>query len=613
MEMNSVGSAQPTLRTLVSYSGSTTSVTEIKHDMYAEHLLNNLHGDRSMETCDVIIKTKENTSIFAHSAILRPTNIYFRKNLDFRLCKAGRYTIDLSHLSATALQDIIDYLYTGQFNIVNKKFLSMVLTLKELEMEEIIDQCMEKLKTSLSDKNVFDILEQSTGDIGVLNSVAMTYIEDNFKTLYKNDRILRLNWESFHKILSSDRLNVENEDKVYQLALAWVAKDDIGRKPHVTEICSKIRIPFMTDYGLQNMVCNKNILTSNEEFYNNIETLLGNPAALQVPFYQRVNDKMGKIFVFGGYLNRSHITTTMEVYNRRTGAWETIEEMNMTSTPPSIYSATMTSVAVDNKIYIAGGQSDSGTRLDTTFVFDGILSIWASLQEMPTVRVKSAAARFGNFLYVSGGQKDRHTMNEVIRLNIHRDLWETVNPMIHARHSHGMVTAGQKIFAVGGDSGTGPVATAEVFDKGTGQWSEIASMSNARFGCQLVAIKSQVYVTGGWNGRRALHECEKYNEENDSWGYISPMATRRYGHMAVSFGSKIYVLGGQQSGPWTAITGAGARKMSTHQGPGMGKPLNVQHEDAIASVEYYDAVENVWTRAPDMGNARAWAAVGAVM
>ena len=65
--------------------------------------------------------------------------------------------------------------------------------------------------------------------------------------------------------------------------------------------------------------------------------------------------------------------------------------------------------------YVPGGQSDSGTRLDTTFVFDGILSIWASIKEMPTVRVKSAAARFGNYLYVTGGQKDRHTMNEVIR------------------------------------------------------------------------------------------------------------------------------------------------------------------------------------------------------
>ena len=33
------------------------------------------------------------------------------------------------------------------------------------------DQCMEKLKTSLSDKNVFDILEQSTGDIGMWHLV----------------------------------------------------------------------------------------------------------------------------------------------------------------------------------------------------------------------------------------------------------------------------------------------------------------------------------------------------------------------------------------------------------------------------------------------------------
>lgn len=565
---------------------STTSVTEIKHDMYAEHLLNNLHGERSAETCDVVIKTKDNIPIYAHSAILRQTNLYFKKKLEFSHCKTGKYSIDLSHLSGSALQDIIDYLYTGQFNIVNKKFLSMVLTLKELEMEEIIDQCMDKLKTTLSDKNVFDILEQTSGDMGILTSVAMTYIEDNFKTLYKNERILRLNWESFHQILSSDRLNVENEDKVYQLALSWLERDDISRKQYVAEICASIRIPFITDYGLQNMICNKNTLTSDEKFYNDVETLLGNPASAKLSrHYQRVNDKMGKIFVFGGFLNRSQITTTMEVFNRKTQTWEGSEELSTTNTPPSIYSTSLTAVSSDNKIYIAGGQGEEGVRLDSTFVFDGILSIWASIKEMPTVRVKAASARWGNFLYVSGGQKDRHTMNEVIKLNIHRDVWEKEAPMIHARHSHGMVNAGNLIFVAGGDSGTGPSATAEMFNPDTEQWTEIANMSNARYGCQLVAIKSQVYVTGGWNGRRALHECEKYNSENDRWGYISPMTTRRYGHMSTSFGSKIYVLGGQQ----------------------------VQHEDAIVSVECYDSVDNTWTRTQDMGNARAWAAVGSVL
>ena len=56
----------------------------------------------------------------------------------------------------------------------------------------------------------------------------MTYIEDNFKTLYKSDRILRLNWDSFHQILSSDRLNVENEDKVGNSAFNFksVISDD---------------------------------------------------------------------------------------------------------------------------------------------------------------------------------------------------------------------------------------------------------------------------------------------------------------------------------------------------------------------------------------------------
>ena len=63
----------------------------------------------------------------------------------------------------------------------------------------------------------------------------------------------------------------------------------------------------------------------------------------------------------------------------------------------------------------SGGQSEDSTRQDSTFVFDGILSIWASIKEMPTVRIRAAAAKHGNYLYVSGGQKDRHTLDEVIR------------------------------------------------------------------------------------------------------------------------------------------------------------------------------------------------------
>ena len=52
--------------------------------------------------------------------------------------------------------------------------------------------------------------------------------------------------------------------------------------------------------------------------------------------------------------------------------------------------------------------------------------------------------------------------------------------MINRRHSHGMVTAGQKIYVAGGENGNTPLDTAEVYDPETKQWTQIASMSNAR-------------------------------------------------------------------------------------------------------------------------------------
>lgn len=182
--------------------------------MYAEHLLNALHADRNIDSCDVIIHTKEGTPIYAHSAILRQSNVYFKKNLNQSIFENGKYEVNLTQFSYYTFQDIIDYLYTGQFNIVNKKFLSLVHTLKELEMDDIIDQCMDKLKSSLTAANVFDILEETRQDLGMLTNVAMDFIEDNFKILCKSERINKLKWESVKQILSSDRLNVENEDKV---------------------------------------------------------------------------------------------------------------------------------------------------------------------------------------------------------------------------------------------------------------------------------------------------------------------------------------------------------------------------------------------------------------
>ena len=44
---------------------------------------------RSADTCDVILNTKENVPIYAHSAILRQANTFFRKTLSFGFIAAN--------------------------------------------------------------------------------------------------------------------------------------------------------------------------------------------------------------------------------------------------------------------------------------------------------------------------------------------------------------------------------------------------------------------------------------------------------------------------------------------------------------------------------------------
>ena len=127
---------------------------------------------------------------------------------------------------------------------------------------------------------------------------------------------------------------------------------------------------------------------------------------------------------------------------------EEITELLQSSTTSMVFKMRWIISTSNSTVHYSGGQNEEGQRLDGILVFDGILSIWGSTKDMPTVnrpanyltifnkkraiyiisytffpcvsqpvqvRIRAAAAQLGRYLYVAGGQKDRHTLNEVIR------------------------------------------------------------------------------------------------------------------------------------------------------------------------------------------------------
>jgi N-acetylneuraminic acid mutarotase len=139
---------------------------------------------------------------------------------------------------------------------------------------------------------------------------------------------------------------------------------------------------------------------------------------------------------------------------------------------------------------------------------------------------------------------------------------------------------------VGGQSGTGVLASAEVFDPAAGAWAPAAAMGTARHGHAAVTLPDgRILVTGGSGVRPgqedgALASAELFHPDTGTWTAATPMGDARTGHRAVVLGDgRVLVIGG------AVPTGNG-------------------REEALAHCELYDPGQDQWTPTGTLSQAR---------
>jgi|RhiMetdeSRZDD1v2_1073273.scaffolds.fasta_scaffold24267_5 hypothetical protein len=102
-----------------------------------------------------------------------------------------------------------------------------------------------------------------------------------------------------------------------------------------------------------------------------------------------------------------------------------------------------------------------------------------------------------------------------------------------------------KVLVVGGNNGTGPVSSAELYNPTTGMWSITASLNTARYGHTATLLQDgKVLVAGGWNGSY-LNSAELYDPTTGKLSVTGSLNTARYGHTATLLpDGKVLVAGG---------------------------------------------------------------------
>jgi hypothetical protein len=191
--------------------------------------------------------------------------------------------------------------------------------------------------------------------------------------------------------------------------------------------------------------------------------------------------------------------------------------------------------------------------------------------------------------------------------------------------------ASGKVLVAGGNSQTGPLATAEVYDPATGAWSLTAGpMTEARtYHTATLLPSGLVLVAGGARPRNGppdvLATAELYDPATDTWSPTGPMNVARLQHTATLLASgKVLVAGGNSqtgalataevydpaTGTWTLTAGPMNEGRGAHTATSLSSGQVLLAGGAgsggnSSTAEVYDPATGTWSPTGPMSEARS--------
>jgi N-acetylneuraminic acid mutarotase len=160
--------------------------------------------------------------------------------------------------------------------------------------------------------------------------------------------------------------------------------------------------------------------------------------------------------VFGGGNSVSTIADHSE-YDPVTDTWRELAPLPRAEGSPA-------AVVFEGRIYVIGGRSGNSDFGD---VYDPVTDSWSTGPSIEPRGTAGAVAYCGG-IYLFGGesQAERRNLDSVLRLDLERNVWESVSPMPTARKSARAVLFMDSVYIVGGSTelanSHSPIGTASV-------------------------------------------------------------------------------------------------------------------------------------------------------
>ncbi|KAL4085413.1 hypothetical protein QTP88_027272 [Uroleucon formosanum] len=517
--------------------------------------------------CDIKLKTEDNKIINAHKVVLSAASPYFNAMFT-HFAEKNHELVLMRQIDSAALQLLVDFIYSGDIIVTKKNVQDLLAAANILQLQEVKKACCDFLQSQLCPTNCISInaIADFYSCMKLIKNSEL-YIYQHFSEVFGGDEFLALSSEQVIKLISSDKLVVPSEEKVFESVIRWVKYELGSRKSILPQLMEHVRLALTSkNYILKNVAEDpliRNCLKCNHYVNEALNSLLLKEHLPQSIWDKpRHGDKV--ILVVGGM--QTGLSSSAEYYDPKTNQWHfgpssikdrrrhgvvainnnlifdvggyvssltaypSVDVLDLSSETPCwkpgvdmlVKRSDLGVGVINDKIYAVGGFNRIDSFLSSAEVFDHKIQEWQMISNMTTKRSNFSVGVLNDLLYVVGGHNQSSlTTNTVEYYNPITDMWTPIANMCEGRNFSGVGALYGELYVVGGCNISMFLKSVEKYTPSTGVWTTIADMHLPRKNPGVVTLDGLLYAVGGRNETGILDSLEFYNPHTNTWTMVT--------------------------------------------------------------------------------------------
>ncbi|XP_077997175.1 kelch-like protein 9 [Glandiceps talaboti] len=508
------------------------------------HGLNSLHYDQLLH--DVIL-IADGKTFGAHRCVLSACSDYFKAMFTGGMKESVEREVELKGIGAKGLQDVLEFIYTGQIELSMNNIHDILGTTTHLQVTPCIDVCSQFLQNEVAIDNCLLIYQMAqTFHLSDVHRVTYNFLMRHFKEA--SEGFLQLPFSDLKGFLSSNDICGCTELDLFEIAAEWIRHGGEERLPLAKQLMENIRFPLMRPFDLANRVRAVDFMTEDKECMN---LLLEAFTYQSMPFHQHLQQSIRTqirtseetLVTLGGYKGKPSEKVMAYCSNNKH-----IELMPMQM---GVYYHNVT--VMDGYLYCVGGQNVKDTAgkeaVCAAFRYDPRFNEWMKIAHLQEPRCRFHLSALDGRLYAVGGKNARGQVNTVECYTPCENRWAFVAPLDEPRNAHAGTIYQHELYVSGGWSNGRYTDCLQCYNPASNTWQTKSCMHTRRGWHGMCMVDDMLYVMGGNhlnnNGDRVdVMTVEGYNPTTDQWAVLCSLMTPHSETILSVVNKKIYIAGG---------------------------------------------------------------------